>query len=78
MEMRFLLMPQIDMAPGLVMNVKASPRKRLKQSSRSYPRQLWHCIALQRAHIRQELAVRLGFVQLVDKQFHGFYRRQWI
>jgi len=33
-----------------------------------------HIVQLQRAHIRQELAIRLGFVQLVDEQFHGFHR----
>jgi hypothetical protein len=31
---------------------------------------------LQRAHIRQEFAIRLGFAQLVDEQFHGFDRRE--
>jgi hypothetical protein len=33
---------------------------------------------LQAAHIGQELAVRLGLAELVDQQFHGFDRGQWV
>ena len=30
-------------------------------------------IRLQRTHVRQELAIRLGLAQLVDQQFHRFH-----
>ena len=31
---------------------------------------------LQRTHVRQELAIRLGLAQLVDQQFHRFHGRK--
>jgi hypothetical protein len=31
-------------------------------------------ILLQRAHVRQELSIRLRLAQLVDQQFHRFHR----
>src|SRR5437868_8725242 len=33
-------------------------------------------VPLYRTHVRQELAVRRRFAQLVDQQFHGFHRRE--
>src|SRR4051812_35151469 len=33
---------------------------------------------LQRTHIGQEVAIRLGLAELVDQQLHRFYRREWV
>src|SRR5580700_10413240 len=57
MQMSLAVVPQVDVAPSLMMNLKPCPLKHLKEPSGTYPRQLWHCAALQRAHIRQELAI---------------------